>query len=175
VSFTFISRKLITFLLYQYSFPVPSAASMSSEGKRTPGEVADALEAASKKLASLAESVRSGQVSLESDIQARTEAIKTTKSALAAVQLPTDGFIDMIVSLCNLLVSRLFMKWKVFENIPSDQAISYEDLAAKVGAEPALISMYYPPLPRFHSYRLVSKAGAWHRAIRLDAGRHGCP
>jgi hypothetical protein len=42
--------------------------------------------------------------------------------------------------MAELCATRCFMKWGVFDMIPSTGSISYKDLAEKIGAEESLIS-----------------------------------
>ncbi len=113
---------------------------MSSRLESREATVADTIETAASQLLGIAHGIRDGAVSIDTNLEQRKRAIQTAKQVLAAVQQPADSFVDLMVQMAEILAIRLFIKWKVFENMPASEPITYADLAAKVGAEEGLIS-----------------------------------
>jgi hypothetical protein len=103
-------------------------------------ELAQQLEDLAAKFTETAYRLRSGDTHLENDARSRNELINAAKNLLDAVQRPADKLWGYVHILPALAASRLFVDWKVFENIPQQGSISYAALANKVGAEVSLIS-----------------------------------
>lgn len=128
--------------------------------------VADRLDELAAQLSNSAKSIREGSVSLDTDGEERSKIIKAAKEVIDVGKQPKEQFYDFYMVLVPLTVIRTFIKWKVFENIPVSDTISYGDLAAKVGADRSLIGM-------LHSHQFVLQGGhltkqctpsqsAWH-------------
>lgn len=113
----------------------------------TPNPIlADKLEALAQRLNATAQGLRSGSISLETNADQRMGMIKAGAELVDAVSKPWDKILNWIPQLAQATAARLFIKWEVFQNIPTGngESISYEDLAAKVGAEVSLISKSRP-------------------------------
>ncbi len=140
-------------------------------------DIADTLEKAAQELLATAQGIRSGTVSLDANLQQRTRVMDAAKRALAAVQQPSDLFIDLMVQFASLVATRLFIKWGVFEKLPqaTGELISYRDLAGAVGAEEGLISANHPLPPTVHVH-LRSDANRQRLlpAAALQPGLPGC-
>lgn len=102
--------------------------------------LADNLESWAKSLTETAQTIRNSQDHVSPE--QRFQLSNTGHSILRATEEPGEQLMDSIVGTVQIAAMRLFVKWKVFENIPMQGDISYGDLAAKVGAETALISKY---------------------------------
>ena len=67
-----------------------------------------------------------------------------------------DKLMGYVHALPALTATRLFIDWKVFENIPAQGSIAYTDLADKVGADVSLISRWSntrdPKVPWANTY-----------------------
>ncbi|KAK0630493.1 O-methyltransferase [Bombardia bombarda] len=67
--------------------------------------------------------------------------IKAAQRILDVAKSPTDQWVDLVNQISIITSNMLFMKWKVFENIPLDgTSISYVELASKVEVELALLA-----------------------------------
>ena len=103
--------------------------------------VADRLDALAAQLSDSAKSIREGSISFDTDIEERSKIIKAAKEVIDVGKQQKEQFVDLYMVLVPLTVIRIFIKWKVFENIPESDTISYGTLAAKVGADRSLIGM----------------------------------
>jgi len=103
--------------------------------------VADRLDALAAQLSDSAKRIRDGTISLDTNIAERTKIIKAAKEVVDVAKEQQEQFVDLYMVLVPLTVIRIFIKWKVFENIPVSGTISYSDLAAKVDADRSLIGM----------------------------------
>ncbi|KAH6856408.1 O-methyltransferase-domain-containing protein [Chaetomium sp. MPI-CAGE-AT-0009] len=106
--------------------------------------IADTLEALSKTLAKAAQDLRSGSLSLENDTLQRMGLLKAGGDLIDAVSLPQDKIVLWLPHFAHFTAIRLFVKWKAFEKVPIEDgaAISYTDLAAKLGADVSLITRF---------------------------------
>ena len=106
--------------------------------------VVDKLQSLASLLSDTATSIREGSLSLESNTPERLKVINAAKDAVDLVKVASDDILDWVPLLAQLAAIRLFVKWKVFQNIPigGDARISYTDLAGKVGADVALIGTF---------------------------------
>ncbi|SPO02082.1 uncharacterized protein DNG_04755 [Cephalotrichum gorgonifer] len=106
--------------------------------------VADTLEALAQRLTSTANDVRSGNLSLETDTFQRMGLIKAAAELSDAVSLPKDKVLMWLPYFAHITAIRLFVKWKAFETIPvgDGAAISYAELAEKLGADESLITRF---------------------------------
>jgi hypothetical protein len=104
--------------------------------------LADKLDALSRRLADTAQGLRSGTLTLETDTVQRMGLIKAGTELADAVSLPRDKLLLWLPQIVHITAMRLFVKWKAFEQIPTDDTanVSYAELAAKVGADVSLIS-----------------------------------
>lgn len=103
--------------------------------------MADRLDALAAQLSDSAKSIRAGSISLDTDIEERAKIIKAAKEVTDVAKKQKEHFVDLYMVMVPLTVIRIFIKWKVFENIPASDNISYSDLAAKAGADRSLIGM----------------------------------
>ena len=100
--------------------------------------LADKLESWAKALTETAQSIRDSPGEVTRDDRSRLS--ETAHGILRATQQPGDQLVDSFIGVVQLTAVRLFIKWNVFEKIPEQGSISYEELAAKVGAHTSLIS-----------------------------------
>jgi len=107
-------------------------------------DVADKLQGLASLLSDTATSIREGSLSLESNTPQRLKVVSAAKDAIDLIKAASDDILDWIPLLAQFAAIRLFVKWKVFQNIPigGDARISYGDLAGKVGADVALIGTF---------------------------------
>lgn len=109
----------------------------------------DKVKALTEQLNNIAREIQSDTtLGLESDVVQRARLIEATKSILNSVKQPTDAFIDQSASICELAASRLFIKWKAFEQIPLNRPITFQELASKLDANVSLIGELVTPFPR---------------------------
>ncbi|KAK3938737.1 O-methyltransferase-domain-containing protein [Diplogelasinospora grovesii] len=106
-------------------------------------DIADKLESLAQQLTETGKCIREGRITLESSLADRVKLLSAVKEVADSVKQPSDEIMEMLPMFANVVAIRLFIKWKAFENIPTNGAISYKDLAEKVGAEANLIIMYY--------------------------------
>jgi len=122
--------------------------------------LADTLDTLSQKLANAAEGIRSGNLSLETDIFQRMDLIKAGTDLIDAASVPKDKLLLWLPQFAHITAVRLFIKWKAFEKIPAEDgaAISYTELAAKLGADVSLISkilkLKFSPLMQNLAYQI---------------------
>lgn len=109
--------------------------------------LANTLDALAQKLINAAEGLRSGNLCLETDTFQRMDLIKAGTDLIDAASLPKDRLLLWLPQFAHITAVRLFIKWKVFEKIPTEDgaAISYTELAAKLGADVSLISKRQEP------------------------------
>ncbi|KAK4041718.1 O-methyltransferase-domain-containing protein [Parachaetomium inaequale] len=105
---------------------------------------ADTLEALAEMLTKAAKALRSGSLSLETDIFQRMGLIQAGTDLINAVSLPKDKTRLWFPQLAHFTAIRMFIKWRAFEKIPvgDGAAISYTDLAAKLGGDVSLITRF---------------------------------
>lgn len=120
--------------------------------------LADTLDTLSQKLAQAAQGLRSGSVSLETDMAQRMGLLKAGTDLIDAISLPKDKILLWLPLFAHITAIRMFIKWKAFEQIPTGEGgaasdISYAELAAKLGANESLISK---PLFLFHIFAISS-------------------
>ncbi|KAI2613923.1 S-adenosyl-L-methionine-dependent methyltransferase [Hypoxylon fragiforme] len=73
------------------------------------------------------------------DLRARRKATATARRLLDELIHPEEAAAEQIITLSEWASIRMFMKWKFFDRIPLKGSISYEELAASIGAEEALV------------------------------------
>jgi O-methyltransferase domain len=78
--------------------------------------------------------------SADQDWDLRYKAHRAAQLVVALTQKPEDVWFDQSVIMTEFPAIRLFMKWKAFENIPSEGSISYKELAEKCEVQEALLS-----------------------------------
>lgn len=100
--------------------------------------LADQLESLAKSLTETAQSVRDSPDGVSPSH--RLQLSNASHSILRSVQQPGEQLMEAMVTVVQITVMRLFIKWKVFETIPLQGNISYVELAAKAGADTSLIS-----------------------------------
>ena len=77
---------------------------------------------------------------LQSAPDVRSDIVKTASQLVAVTQNPMEHFMGFLTNLAQVTVIRLFIKWGVFENIPSEGSISFQKLSEIVGADLGLLS-----------------------------------
>ncbi|XP_044719877.1 o-methyltransferase domain-containing protein [Hirsutella rhossiliensis] len=100
------------------------------------------LESLIQQLAETTESIRNNPASFHASTNQHARLADALQVLRAETRQPTDVVLDLLPHLAELTVLRLFIKWKVFENIPADGEISFRDLASKLGAETNLITRF---------------------------------
>ncbi|KJZ70336.1 hypothetical protein HIM_10265 [Hirsutella minnesotensis 3608] len=100
------------------------------------------LESLIQKLAETTESIRNNPASFNASTEQYARLGEAFEVFRKETRQPTDVVLDLLPHLAELTVVRLFIKWKVFENIPTDGEISFKDLASKLGAETNLITRF---------------------------------
>ncbi|KAK3308970.1 O-methyltransferase-domain-containing protein [Chaetomium strumarium] len=110
--------------------------------------LADTLDALAQRLAETAQALRSGNLSLETDMQQRMGLIAAGTDLIDAVSLPHDKVLLWLPQFTHITSIRLFIKWKAFEKIPTGDGAdtSYAELAAQLGADVSLITRIARPL-----------------------------
>ena len=106
------------------------------------------LQSLTRELTELTEALRSRDPALEGSSPEQLEALSEAADAFARQKRGHLGYISGIVGgITQAPVLALFATWGAFREIPPDGAISYRDLAAKVGADTAIISCVHikPP------------------------------
>ena len=94
-----------------------------------------------EQLTSIARELQSDpSIIAQSGAEQRAAILEAGRAIVHQSRRPTDIFIDQAIHVAELGATRLFGKWKVFENIPDDTPITYSALASKVGVEASLIS-----------------------------------
>lgn len=107
--------------------------------------LADTLDSLAQRLSQAAGGLRTGSLSLETDQFQRMGLIKAGTELIDAVSLPKDKFLVWLPHFTHITALRLFIKWKAFTHIPVEDgaAISYTELAGKLGADVSLISKFH--------------------------------
>lgn len=138
---------------------------MAANASQSSAELADKLDVWAKKLSSTAQSIRNKS---EASFDDRVAVSSTAQEMLRAVQQPMEQLMASFSFMVQFTAMRLFVKWKVFETLPSQGTISYKELAEKVGAEEALIS-------KSSHFISIYLANLLNRAFFLDLGWHWDP
>lgn len=114
----------------------PTFLTMTTDASLSDANFADQLDAWAKTLSDTAQSIRrAGSVSM--DHRVTTSAV--AQDILKTMQSPIEHLMGSLIMMVQLAAMRLFVKWKVFETMPTQGPISYKSLASKVGADEALI------------------------------------
>jgi len=119
---------------------------MATLSEFVPGAELDTL------VAELSQAVRDLRSSAErgaADPKRRAKAIESAQAVLGSLKHPVEAMMDDYFGICFLMATRLFASLGGFEHIPSEGAISYNDLAKKLDAESALTSMLPGSLPTY--------------------------
>lgn len=98
----------------------------------------------------------------------RTEIIASAEAISNELKQPMDQLFGTMIGLTTFCSIRLFLKWKLFEKIPTTGSVSYEELAEGIGAETALICKSVPAkgcpnityLITDHTFQLTARFGA---------------
>ncbi|KAL1888090.1 hypothetical protein Sste5346_009777 [Sporothrix stenoceras] len=113
---------------------------MSPPG-HNPIQLSDTLDNLSKTLADAAKNTRDGSSSsILTNITSKADLLGALKGAIEAIQNPQDAFLDQMVHVSRLVAMRIFIKWKVFDAVPTTGSITYANLAAKVNAEEEIVT-----------------------------------
>ena len=116
---------------------------MASESASPPldGTRAELQKSAVELKAAIDEFVANPQADGAQIDQLRRRKIMDAASRVSGiVKDPADQWLDLLQAITLATANRLFSEWGVFDAIPPEGAISYSELAAKVNAEPGLIS-----------------------------------
>lgn len=73
------------------------------------------------------------------DFKARKKVTDLAKDIVTNAIHPDEVTLDYCIQMGEMAALRMFMKWKMFEKIPKDGAISYKELADSVGADESLV------------------------------------
>ncbi|KAK3305268.1 O-methyltransferase-domain-containing protein [Chaetomium strumarium] len=110
-------------------------------------KIADKLDALAQTLSGVAQKLRAGKVSLQTDTEQRMELVKAGNELINTVSQPEDKVHLYLTQLCHMTALRLFLKWDAFDKIPKGRrsdgtplTISYIQLANKLGADVSLIT-----------------------------------
>lgn len=104
--------------------------------------MADKVDQLIEKLEQTAQTIQDDATYFENHPEKRQKLLKAAETLTKTVQQPMEGYLDFLTAMANATIVNLFVKWKVFETIDAAGSISYSDLAEKVGADLALISMF---------------------------------
>ena len=107
------------------------------------------LDALALRLSQTARDIQSGAVTLGTDAGRRADLAMAAEDLINTVCEPRERDQRIFNQVAHYTAIRLFVKWKVFEKLPTEPgtAISYAALAAKVGADEALIGEAVHSLP----------------------------
>lgn len=126
--------------------------------------LADKMEVLAKKLTSSVETIREDKA--QGAARDFTDIIESADALLLELKGPMDHMMDLMVGLSKFVAMRLFIKWGLFDKIPAEEAISYEDLAKGIGADTGLVGSYiHMALQRgnpfvFHANFISARFGA---------------
>ncbi len=100
------------------------------------------LDALTSRLSQIAREMEAGSNPLATNSTARIALANNMDNVMTTFLTPENRVNLMIFHTAHLATIRLFLKWKAFDAIPAEEgaAISYADLAARLGAEESLIS-----------------------------------
>ncbi|KAI2615683.1 S-adenosyl-L-methionine-dependent methyltransferase [Hypoxylon sp. NC1633] len=76
----------------------------------------------------------------DDDLQARKKAAGMARTLFNELVHPEEAIAEQCITLTEWASIRMYMQWKFFDTIPLEGGISYEELAASIGAEEALVS-----------------------------------
>lgn len=110
---------------------------MVQQSGQSASALANKMDALAQKLISSANAIRSTQS--QTPAQDHSGIIESADDLLQDLKEPMDHIMGLMVSLSKFCAMRLFIKWGLFDKIPSEGAISYEELASGIGADTALI------------------------------------
>ena len=92
----------------------------------------------------------------------------SAEALMITAKTPTDRIMDTLVNIASITAMRLFIDWKVFENIPLNRTISYTELAGKVEAEPSIIGKHSLTWhPKHRCYCMCINQLTWFCTARL--------
>ncbi|KAM7217201.1 S-adenosyl-L-methionine-dependent methyltransferase [Rhypophila decipiens] len=104
-----------------------------------PSRVADHLDGLSVQLSRMAADIRDGSLSWGAGSQERHKVLRAAKEVIELIRQPHEIFAEWLSVLTPMAATRLFIEWRVFENIPVDDTISYAHLASKVDVQQSLL------------------------------------
>ncbi|KHO00652.1 O-methyltransferase [Metarhizium album ARSEF 1941] len=128
------------------------------------------MEALAGQLLSSADALRANPTTKQDHV----EIIQSAYSLLVELKEPMDNVMDQMISLSKFVAMRLFIKWRLFDKIPANGAISYEKLAGCVQAEPGLIARFGSALVANGVLREVEKGAVAH-TVQSEALLSGNP
>ena len=136
------------------------------------------LDALASRLSQIAREMEAGSNPLATNYSARMALANNMDAVMNTFLTPENRVNLMIFQTAHLATIRLFLKWKAFDAIPAEEgaAISYAELAARLGAEESLISernsrLYLPSECQTHP-RVSSIHPRPHRAGHSPPRRH---
>ncbi|KAF1812710.1 O-methyltransferase [Eremomyces bilateralis CBS 781.70] len=74
------------------------------------------------------------------EFKSRKKVTDLAKDIVVNAIHPDEVTLDYCIQMGEMAALRMFMKWKMFEKIPKDSAISYKELADSVGADESLVA-----------------------------------
>lgn len=92
-------------------------------------------------LSQIQKAIESDPTSVGAFASDRDALVDAAQAVVAASKGPVDAIMDTMVMTAQMTAMRLFISWKVFEAIPSQGSISFEELGVKVKGDPALLGM----------------------------------
>jgi hypothetical protein len=108
----------------------------------TRSTLVDKMDALAERLTRTARGLEAGTISLNTNADQRFALALAANDLVNSFAGPTDWLMVITARVAHLTAVRLFIKWKAFEEVPAGDgtAISYAELAAKIGGDVALIS-----------------------------------
>ncbi|KAI1779521.1 S-adenosyl-L-methionine-dependent methyltransferase [Hypoxylon cercidicola] len=88
-----------------------------------------------------------GGVDKDNDLPARRKATGIARKLLNELIHPEELAAEQAITLSEWASIRMYMKWKLFDKIPSEGNISYRGLARSVGADEVLVCKLLEPVP----------------------------
>ncbi|KPM39218.1 hypothetical protein AK830_g7341 [Neonectria ditissima] len=113
---------------------------MASNASLRNAQLADKLESWAQQLTDIAAGVRKESETLSLSREDHAKLTTTANDILNTVKQPQERLMESMIVMAQLAALRLFIKWKVFEMIPSSGSISYEKIATELNAEQTLIT-----------------------------------
>ncbi len=109
---------------------------MASSSDQFAGQMDDLVA----QLSAVSKMAESGSEFLASNPGARITILKTLGKISSTIRQPQDEIMELFPQIAQMPVIRLFIKWKVFQMIPTEGSISYGEIASKLDADVNLIS-----------------------------------
>ncbi|OAA38611.1 O-methyltransferase [Metarhizium rileyi] len=111
---------------------------MAQQTQQSASSLADKMEALAKQLVSSASALRANPTAKQDYL----DIIESADALLIEIKDPMGKAMDQMISLTTFAAMRLFIKWRLFDEIPASEPISYRELASRIGAEMGLIARF---------------------------------